>query len=461
MFVLVILGEIFVGSRYYRAEMQILVEQNRVDPAVSAEQNALTFNKPVTIDQVTSETELLLGSDMMRKVVDKCGLANNAWSPGDLFRSSDPKELAAVKQESAARTLAKKLKVTADTESDVITVKYARIGEPEAPACVLQTLAALYMDKHLRLSHPEGSSDVFSTETAEYKKKLDDAESRLITFSKTENVAAPDVIRTAMAQQITDLQNSLEQARQQVAASSHRIAYLNAQLKVTPSRSPTMETANAANLLGQNLQTTLLAAKARRADLLTKYDPSFPLVKEVNQEIEQTEEQIRDAKSINYLNKTTDRDPVYELIREDLAKTKADQTTSMANVQALQASIKATQAQMVRMDGLAVKSAALQRDAKAAETYYLLFLSKSEQEKASNALDLKGIDNVAIATPAVVPALPAYSVSLILAVGLLFSIICGLSAAYVLEYLDPSFSTPHQMADSLGIPVIISFGKAS
>jgi len=351
--------------------------------------------------------------------------------------------------------------VLADTESDVITVKYADFGAPEIPACVLQTLATLYMEKHVLLSHPSGSSDVFSHETDDYKKKLDAAEAQLIQFGKTENVAAPDVIRTAMAQQVTDMQTALSQAKQQVSADTDRIRYVQEQMKVTPQRSPTLEQSNAANLLRQTLQSTLLAAQAKHADLLTKYDPSYPSVKESEEEIRQTQAQIREASTATYMNMTTDRDPVYELLREDLAKTQVDRTSQAATATALQESLANTEQRMVKMDEFAVRSAALQREAKAAESNYLLFLSKREQEKASNALDVQGIANVAIATPATVPALPAFSISMVLALGFVFAIICAISAAYVFEYFDPSFSTPNQITELLGIPVMASFERGA
>ena len=64
-----------------------------------------------------------------------------------------------MKQERAARRLAKNLKVEAEKTSDVIDVSYGRVGEPETPACVLQNLSKLYVDKHLQLLRPSGSAD--------------------------------------------------------------------------------------------------------------------------------------------------------------------------------------------------------------------------------------------------------------------------------------------------------------
>ena len=103
----------------------------------------------------------------------------------------------------------------------------------------------------------------------------------------------------------------------------------------------------AANLLLENLNATLLAAQNKRSELVMKYDPSYPLVKETDEEIAHTKAAIADAESAKYVNATTDRDPTYELLREDLAKTQADLATQRANAAAISGTIKGMRTQMV------------------------------------------------------------------------------------------------------------------
>ena len=86
----------------------------------------------------------------------------------------------------------------------------------------------------------------------------------------------------------------------------------------------------------------------------------------------------------------------------------------------------------------------------------MLYLSKREQERASDALDQRSIADVAIAVPAVVPALPAHSPILVLFVGLVFAGFMSVAAGFAAEYLDPSFRTPGEVAGTLNIPVLAS-----
>ncbi len=446
------------AANYYVSTMQVAVEQDRSDPAVTSAQVAnVNNNKSVTLDQVSSEVTLLQGEDMLRKVVATCGLATP--SAMDIFLPSDPQRRMAMKQEAATRRLAKKITVEAAATSDVIDVKYGRVGEPETPACVLQTLGKLYLEKHLQLQRPIGTTDFFAQEAAKYQQALNDAESRLTDFSRTEGVAAPDILRTDMAGQVATSQAALYQAKQAIAADEKRIENINEQLAKTPARSATSEASNSANLLLENLNATLLAGQIKRSQLLMKYDPDFPLVKEADQEIAETKEAIANAEKSKYINATTDRDPTYELLREDKAKTEADLASEKATAGALVNSIQGMRAEMVTFDNDAVKQAALIREAKADEGNYLLYLGKREQERTSDALDLKRIANVAIAVPAVVPALPAHSPWLVMFLGLIGAVVLAIAAAFVAEYLDPSFRTPEEVMDTLKMPVLASMPK--
>ncbi|MGC2719657.1 MAG: hypothetical protein WA209_08700, partial [Candidatus Acidiferrales bacterium] len=262
-----------------------------------------------------------------------------------------------------------------------------------------------------------------------------------------------------MATQLAMSEANLYQTRQLIAASTKRIENINGQMQTTPARSSTAESAIAPNLLLENLNATLLAEQNKRSELLMKYDASYPLVKEVEQEIAQTQAAIAETEKAKYVNATTDRDPTYELLREDLAKTQADLASQKATEGALVSSISGMRGQMVSLDADAVKQAALLRDQKANEASYLLYLAKREQERTSDALDKKNIANVAIAVPPVRPALPAHSPLLVLLLGLIASTVLAVAAGFIAEHLDPSFRTPQEVMQTLSMPVLASVPK--
>jgi transcription antitermination factor NusG len=78
--ILVILAAWFWASNYYVFTMQVLVQEDRSDPAITTGQNAaVQTGKPITADQITSEIALLQGGDVLHAGVVNCGLAENKW----------------------------------------------------------------------------------------------------------------------------------------------------------------------------------------------------------------------------------------------------------------------------------------------------------------------------------------------------------------------------------------------
>jgi uncharacterized protein involved in exopolysaccharide biosynthesis len=448
------------ANHYYVSTMQVVVERERSEPTVTPQQVSMqATNKDITTDDVASEVAILQGHDLLREVVQTCKLAEPHASFWDKFDSRDPEVKKAAVLESATTAVAGNLKVEAQKTSHVIDLRYGGVGSTETPACVLQTLGKLYLEKHLRLQRPAGAFDFFAQETDKYQQALAESERRLTDFSTTEGIAAPDILRTDMAQQLIAAQASLYQARQTIAADKQRIESIKERMAVIPARSSTAEASISANVLLDQLQSTLLAGQLKRTQLLMKYDPAYPLVREVEEEIAQTKAAIASAQESKYVNKTTDRDPTFEYLRQDQAKTESDLASEEASASALVSTIGSMQSQMVRLDLKAVHQGELLREAKANESNYLLYLNKREQERTADALDQKRFANVAIAVPADVPIFPAYSSFRVMFLGLFAAVLGGIAAGYLAGFMDPSFRTPAEVEEMLKIRVLAAVPK--
>ena len=449
-----------VVSDTYEARMEVLVNRERFDPMVTTESTSqlLIPASAVTEEEINSEAELLRSQDVLEKVVLENGLEEKEkqsfWA--HLFVKQNETRYISL----AVKHLGQKLKIGTPTKTNLINVSYAS-ADPRTAYGVLNTLATLYVEKHVAVHRPTGSYEFFAKEADKYRNALADSESRLASFGKEQGVVAPDVERSDMALVVANSFGSLHQAEQTIAADEERIRNDKTQIERTPERSPTLRTSNAADVLLQQLEGNLLAAQVKRTQLLAKFEPSYPLVQEADQEIADTQAAITEAQKRVYVNQTTDRDPTFELLREDVAKTQADLAAQRATVVALKQSIQNMQLQMVDLDQKALKQADLLRDSKANEDNYLLYLSKREQERASDALDQKRIANVAIAVPPVIPALPLASLSMVLMIGFVVASAGSAGAAYTAEFLNSSFRTPRDVIDILGIPIVAGVPRQS
>jgi uncharacterized protein involved in exopolysaccharide biosynthesis len=447
-------------SSSYKSRMEVLVNRERVDPSVTTQtttQAPLT-PLPLTEEEINSEAELMVSPDLLKQVV----LANNlqARERKTITAALLPPQDEEWYVSKAVDHLGKGLNIEVVKKTNMIGVSY-KSSDPKIAFGVMDRLASLYMEKHLAVHRPSGSSEFFSKETEKYRLALEKSEAELSGFGTTEGVAAPDVQRTNLAQVAMNSLAAYHNSQQAIAAAKERIAADEKQMKATPARSSTMQVSTSADVLLQQLQTNLLAAQIKRTQLAMKYDPSYPLVQEADKEIAQTEAAIADARKVQYVNETTDRDPTFELLREDIAKAQTELASQKATSTALKQSIDSMQLEMVKLDKKAVKQQDLLREVKADESNYLLYLSKREQERTSDALDQKRIGNVAIAVPPEMPVLPAYSLLFVLAVGCFMAVFLSVGLAFVMDYLDSSFRTPAEVFDTLNVPVLAFVPKQS
>jgi uncharacterized protein involved in exopolysaccharide biosynthesis len=289
----------FLLSGTYLCRMEILVERERTDPSVGAGANSQTpaVPLPLTEEEINSEAELLLSPDLLRQVVLANGLQDR--EKGLLKRALHGRQPEEWYVANAVKHLSQKLNIAVVKKTNMIEVSY-KSSDPKLAFGVLDKLSVLYMEKHLTVHRPTGSYEFFAKETDKYKQALAESEARLAGFGKAEGVAAPDAQRADLAQLTMNSVAAFHQSEQMIAADGQRIKHLEDKMKEIPSRSSTQEVSNSANLLLQQLQQNLLAARLKRSQLVLKYDPSYPLVLQADQEIAQTETAIADAQKTQF-----------------------------------------------------------------------------------------------------------------------------------------------------------------
>jgi uncharacterized protein involved in exopolysaccharide biosynthesis len=442
----------------YSSRMAILVNRERLDPLVSTQATTqlITADNPVTAEEINSEVELLQSRDVLEKVV----VANHLDQPGT-FSITDflmPWQTQQDRHERAVKKLAKKLKIEAVTKTNLIEISY-KSPDPNRSYAVLKSLADFYMSKHVSVHRPVGSYEFFAAQTDKYHKQLEDAETKLRRFGSENQVAAPEDQKSDLANQVADSVGILHLAEQQVAADQQRIASDRAQMRSTEPRSVTLQASAANDKLIEDLNASLLAAQLKRTQLAAKFAPSYPLVREADEEIAQASNAVQAAEQRRYVTETTDRDPTFELLREDIAKTQADLSAQQATLAATRHSIASIQGEMVRLDQLSISQQDLQREAKADESNYLIYMGKREEELTSNALDSTRIANVAIAVPPAIPVLPVLSWPLIILIALGSAMVLSVAMGYTVDHLDSSFHTPAEVIDILGIPVVVTVSR--
>jgi polysaccharide biosynthesis protein PslE len=197
----------------------------------------------------------------------------------------------------------------------------------------------------------------------------------------------------------------------------------------------------------------------KRSEMAANYQPDYRPYEELEAQIARARAQIRAAKNAPLRADTTDANPAYLWLTEDLTKSRADLATFQAKAAAIDQNVALYRQMVGRLGQQEMEQEDLTRNAKSDERNYLLYLNKREEARISDALDSRRILNVAIAEPPTVPALPVNSRVRSLLLVLAMAILVGLGAGFVADYVDPTLRTADETAQVLEIPVLAAMPK--
>jgi uncharacterized protein involved in exopolysaccharide biosynthesis len=345
------------------------------------------------------------------------------------------------------------LNVEAVRKSRLIAISYSS-GNGSRSAAVLDCLAKAYLAKHSEIRRPTGQYAFFREQVAESRRGLDAAQEHLITFSQQHGVVAAELEQTLTLQKLNDAESAELGVDSALAETTERARALDAKLRELPQRR-VVQIKNADNpQLQEKLKSKLLELELRRTELLTKFQPGYRLVQEVEQQIAQAQKAI-DAEDVRPLrDETTEANPEYEWAHSERLKSLVE-LKSLERKRAVareQVAAYHTAAQTLAED--AILQHDLQERLKSAEEKWLLYANKLEEARIGDALDQNGVLNVAIAEEPRTPALPVWSFWSASCLSLISA--CGLSTGLVFaaDYFDPSFRTPDEVLEFLGSPVL-------
>ena len=261
-------------------------------------------------------------------------------------------------------------------------------------------------------------------------------------------------MRDMTLQKLADFNSSLESTRSSIAETEKRIATLEAQSQSTPARLTTqMKKADNPQVL-ESLKASLQTLEMKRTELLTKYQPTYPLVQEVDKELADTKAALAKEESTPVKEETTDQNPTYAWVSAELAKARADLSGLQARETALTATVNVYMAQARELEQQGFLQSDLTRTQKADEENYLLYMKKKEEARIEDALDRTRLLNVSVAQPPLLPSLPTRSPWIFALVACLLAAAVSVGVVFAIDYSDQSFRTPSEVLSELRIPVL-------
>jgi uncharacterized protein involved in exopolysaccharide biosynthesis len=336
-----------------------------------------------------------------------------------------------------------------------------RSHHPQLAERVVSDLNRLYLAKHLAVYRPPGVFQFFHEQTEHYQGELQLAEQQLASYDLNRDASDPDLDKEILLRKAGEFDGNLEETHAAISQTDKRIGELKDLMRKTPERLTTQVTSGDNPQLLAFLKSNLADLETKRTDLLTKYQPTYRLVQEVDKQIADLKAVIDAEAQKPVQQQSTGENPTYELLKEELVRANEDLKGLTAKARATAPVVDTYRQQALLMDQKAIQRQDLIRNIKGAEANYLLYVQKQEQARISDELDKNSILNVAIAEAPSVPSLPVFSPLLLILAGGVLALMISIAAAFIADYLDPSFRTPEEVVQFLDVPLLACFAQNS
>ena len=254
-------------------------------------------------------------------------------------------------------------------------------------ANVLKCLAGAYLERHSRLHRPVGETNFFERQITESRRNLQAAELQLMEFTRDEGVVSAAQQRDIALQRLGEAEVNSRANQVEIAATGQRIRMLQSKLQSLPERATTViRNSDNPELLGK-IKAKLLELELQRTQLLTKYESSYRLVQEVDQQIAETRNLIAQEELAPLRDQSTDLDPNHAWAKGELVKAEVELSVLQARAVADKQLLAAYQTEASTLGDRAIKQDELLSNLKAVEEEYLLYVGKREEARIGDALD--------------------------------------------------------------------------
>jgi len=449
-FVAVVIYGVFMPT--YQAEMKVMVRRNRTEATATPTlaQTPELNRQSVTEEDLNSEAELLRDKDILGRVVQTGGLTSDGVLSWIFDRGDENKRM-----ERAVNRLSDRLGVEPVRKTTLISVTYAS-SNPEESARVLRSLADAYLQRHVQVHRPSGESDFFQQQMEHAQQGLNEAEMQLMEFTRDEGVVSASMERDTALQKLSEGEAEYRQTKVALAETARRIVTLQAKLGSFPERTTTQIRNSDNPELLEKLKSKLLELQLKRTELLTKYEPTYRLVQEVDQQIVEAKTALAAEDQAPLRDETTEKDQNHEWAKSELAKAQVEFDALRSRASAMNAQLASSRDTAHQLGDRAIKQEELLRNLKSAEDKYVLYANKREEARIGDALDQSRILDVSLVEEPKAPALPTRSAFGFGVIGLALAGTCSTGLAFASDYLDPSFRTPDDVTTYLGTPILAS-----
>jgi uncharacterized protein involved in exopolysaccharide biosynthesis len=470
----VVAAAAFLGPRSYRSEAKLFLRLGRenvtLDPTATLGQPAVVAVPPSRDSEVNSVIDLLKSQVLLEQVVAELGpdaiLGRGKVLPREARAAANRQALAERRSPwsddpplpgddryRATVALEKMLEVEAVKKSNVIVV--ACTGpSPEVSRAIVACLIDLYLEQHVRLNRTPGAYHFLEEQTTQLRQRLTRAEEELRALKDRTGIASPEAQRQVLVTRIGRLRDELLQAEGAAAASEATIKRLRDRLAALPGTHVSGVTKGYPNAAADTMRAQLYTLEVKEKELSARYGKQHREVREVRRQLA-TARTLLAAEQREREQVTTAPNKLHEEAQLALLREEPVLASLKARAGALRMQLAAERARLKKLNSDQMRLARLQREVELHESHYRKYAENLQQLQIDGALASEKMSNISVVQPATFDARPVRPRrSTILGAGLVFAVLGSIGLALLCERLSPAFTTPEEVQDRLGLPVL-------
>ena len=433
----------------YRSTATILIEPNK-PKVVSIEE---VYSSLTTTQQYfQTQVEILNSRELAATLVRKLKLVEHPvlnpatkppafyekWLPKGFLRKAE--DAAALPPQLVERQVIGAVQGGISTQlvrgSHLIRISYDSL-DPELAAAVPNALADVFIDADLesRMQMNRKATAFLTGQTATLKKKVAEAEQALQSFRERERIIDTKALSQAgVASQVEALTTSLLEARRRRNELEYAYQQVSALAQGKSQESLESIPAIQKHPLVLKLREAEAEAERRHADASKRYGAEHPRMVAAESELKSARENAR--RGLAGAVQTVTRE--FESARANEAAIERTLNTAKADVQ--------------NLNRKEFQLAALEREVATSRQFYDMFMQRYKETSISGEMHSP---IARVVDPAIVPAGPfGPNKRLIVGLALLTALLASCSLALLLERLDNTIKTSHEVETRLGVPTL-------
>ncbi|HEX4948216.1 MAG TPA: GumC family protein [Blastocatellia bacterium] len=435
----------------YEASIKVLVTRERVDPRISPGAASGDLQRPeIMEEEFNSELEIIRSREVIAAVVKELKLDQEPEKPAgrlDGLRKLYRNLLGVTETSALERAITKvgsSLEAVSVRKSRIIVVTY-RDSDPERVASVLNTLYQKYADHHLNLHGSAQAANVFQSEAASFRDKLDAATEALKRFDARSGVVDANSQKDILLRQFYEMQHAVNAAQTERHELEQRLIAIKEQLAAQPEKIETSTVSKYVNALDK-MKEEILTMELQRTQLLQKYKADSRFVRDVEQRITQAKAALAREEKNPPQERSVALNDIHRRLLNDLLTTQSSLATVREREKRLAAVATQYQQRLLEVDRRTFEKAELERTRAVNEEAYLLYQKKAQEADITKALNQQRIVNVNLAEAAQRASRPVSPKPLLnLAVLSVVGLLAALAGCFVAEKMNPYLRSKEQV----------------